>query len=311
VNEPAAPLGALPLPAPPRHPTRLVYFGTPQMAVPPLHALCDAGFDVALVITGQDKRRGRRAEPTPTPVNLAAIEHGLTVSHDPADAAGVGADLGVVVAYGRILRRPLLEQLPMINLHFSLLPRWRGAAPVERALLAGDRQTGVCVMAVEEGLDTGGVFARTDLAIRRSSTAAELGAQLTEAGSTLLVDTLRAGLGEPEPQVGEPTYAAKIKPADLLLAWERPAADLDRVVRVGGAWTTFRDRRLKVLRSRPWPEVLDARPGTLVDDRVATGDGSLQLIEVQPEGKGPVPFAAWANGARPQPDDRLISEVPA
>ncbi|MEZ5178877.1 MAG: formyltransferase family protein [Acidimicrobiales bacterium] len=229
----SAPSGAA-LPTPPRHPRRLVYLGTPKMAVPPLHALCDAGFEVALVVTGADKRRGRRAEPSPTPVKLAAIERGLPVSHDLADVPGAGADLGVVVAYGRILRRELLEVLPMVNLHFSLLPRWRGAAPVERALLAGDQRTGVCVMAVEEGLDTGGVYARADLAIRRTSTAAELGGQLTELGSALLVDALRTGLGEPEPQVGEPTYAAKLGTDDLRLRWARPAAELDRLVRVGG-----------------------------------------------------------------------------
>lgn len=276
------------------------------MAVPPLHALCDAGFEVALVVTGADKRRGRRADPTPTPVKLAAIERGLPVSHDLADVPGAGADLGVVVAYGRILRRDLLEALPMVNLHFSLLPRWRGAAPVERAMLAGDDRTGVCVMAVEEGLDTGGVYARADLAIRRTSTADELGRQLTDLGSQLLVDTLRAGLADPEPQVGEPTYAAKIGPADLRLDWVRSAASLDRVVRVGGAWTTFRGRRLKVNQARAWPA--DGRtgpPGTLVGDRVVTGDGLLQLVVVQPEGRQPSPFAAWANGARPAEGELL------
>lgn len=294
------------LPTPPAHPRRLVYLGTPDMAVPPLHALVDAGFDVALVITGADKRRGRRAEPSPTPVKLAAIERGIEVAHDPDAAASVGADLGVVVAYGRLLRRPLLEQLPMVNLHFSLLPRWRGAAPVERAILAGDPTTGVCVMAVEEGLDTGGVHARTEVAIRRTSTAAELGGQLTRIGAQLLVDTLRRGLGEPEPQRGEPTYAAKLGPEDLHLAWSRPAEELDRVVRVGGAWTTFRGKRLKVLRARPWPDrEFGEPPGTLVDDAVVTGQGTLQLVEVQPEGKAPTPWAAWANGARLAPGEVL------
>lgn len=276
------------------------------MAVPPLHALCDAGFDVALVVTGADKRRGRRAEPTPTPVKLAAIERGLAVSHDLADVPGVGADLGVVVAYGRILRRDLLEAMPMVNLHFSLLPRWRGAAPVERALLAGDERTGVCVMGVEEDLDTGGVYARAELAIRRTSTAEELGRQLTEVGSTLLVEALKAGLGEPEPQVGEPTYAAKITPNDLWLAWEAPAAALERVVRVGGAWTTFRGRRFKINEARAMPgDGSHGVPGSLVGDRVVTGDGLLQLVVVQPEGRQPSPFAAWANGARPAEGERL------
>jgi methionyl-tRNA formyltransferase len=287
-----------------------VYFGSPELAVGPLVALVDAGFEVALVVTREDKRRGRGSDPSPTPVKLAALARGLPVSHDVDDAAGVDADLGVVVAFGRILRRPLLEQLPMVNLHFSLLPRWRGAAPVERALLAGDERTGVCVMAVEEGLDTGGVYACADLAIRRSSTAPELAGQLEALGSELLVETLRAGLAEPEPQQGEVTYAEKITSNDLRLTWSRPAAELDRVVRVGGAWTTFRGRRLKVHEAVPVLDGVDGDPGALCGDRVATGEGSLQLLVVQPEGKGRQDFAAFANGARPEPSELLGEETP-
>ncbi|MBX3313476.1 MAG: methionyl-tRNA formyltransferase [Actinobacteria bacterium] len=296
--------GGAPLPTPPVNPTRLVYFGTPTMAVPPLAALVDAGFDVALVVTGADKRRGRRAEPTPTPVRIEAMRRGIPVTHDPDDAAGVDADLGVVVAFGRILRRPLLERLPMVNLHFSLLPRWRGAAPVERAIMAGDERTGVCVMAVEEGLDTGAVYARRELTVRRGSTAAALGEQLTVVGASLLVDTLRAGLRDPEPQLGPPVYAEKIRAADLELDWDRSAVDLDRVVRVGGAWTTFRDKRLKVVDARAG-DVGSGSPGELHGDVVACGEGGLRLVVVQPEGKAEQPFAAWVNGARPTDGERL------
>lgn len=293
-----------PLPLPPVHPKRVVYLGTPQMAVPPLIALHDAGFEIALVVTGKDKRRGRRAEPSPTPVKLAAIEHGLPVSHDLADVAGVGADLAVVVAYGQIIKRPLLELLPMINLHFSLLPRWRGAAPVERAILAGDSTTGVCVMAVEEGLDTGGIYASAELAIRRGSTAADLGQQLTAAGSRLLVRTLRAGLGDAVPQKGEPTYAAKLHAEDLQVHWEASADDVGRIVRVGGAWTTFRGRRFKVNAAKVWPdETGPGSAGELHGDRVTCASGTVQLISVQPEGKAATAFADWANGARPLPSE--------
>ena len=275
------------------------------MAVPPLEALHAAGFDIALVVTGEDKRRGRRAEPSPTPVKLAALALGIPVAHDPTEAATAGADLGVVVAYGRILRRPLLEALPMVNLHFSLLPRWRGAAPVERALLAGDERTGVCVMAVDEALDTGDVYARAELAIRRTSTADELRAQLTDLGSSLLVRTLTEGLGTPEPQVGETTYADKLGQEELRLRWDRAAEELDRVVRVGGAWTTCRGKRLKVQRA----EVVDGAPlglpGAIDGVVVACGSGNLRLVEVQPEGKGPVAAEAWANGARLDAGERL------
>ena len=295
-----------PLPLPPGHPKRLVYLGTPEMAVPPLVALYAAGFEIALVVTGADKRRGRRAELSPTPVKLAAIERGLPVSHDLADVSGIAADLGVVVAYGQIIRRPVLEVLPMINLHFSLLPRWRGAAPVERAILAGDAITGVCLMAVEEGLDTGGIYASLELAIRRDSTAGELGDQLTAAGSRLLVDSLHAGLGHAEAQEGDPTYAAKIGTEDLRLRWDGSAEQLGRIVRVGGAWTMFRGRRFKVTGAKSWPsEAGPGSPGELHGDRVTCGSGSIQLITVQPEGKPVTAFADWANGARPLPGEAL------
>ena len=300
------------LPPAPAHPRRLVYLGTPEMAVPPLEALHAAGFEVALVVTGADKRRGRGTSTTPTPVKVAALALGLPVSHDVADLPGVGADLGIVVAFGQILRRPLLEVLPMVNLHFSLLPRWRGAAPVERAILAGDERTGVCVMAVEEGLDTGGIYAQVDLAIRRTSTAAELGAQLTEVGSQLLVRTLAEGLQPPAAQVGEPTYAHKLSAADRALRWDQPADVLHRTVRVGGAWTTFRDRRLKVLDARVDPAPAALAPGALDGDRVATAEGSLQLLTVQPEGKAAVAAADWLRGVRPEPGELLCTpEVPA
>ena len=138
------------------------------MAVPPLRALVDAGFEVALVVSRADRRRGpRRSASRRSPVKAAALELGLPVTDAVDDALAVGADLGVVVAFGRIIKPHVLAELPMVNLHFSLLPRWRGAAPVERALLAGDERTGVCVMDVEEGLDTGGTYACVEVPIGR------------------------------------------------------------------------------------------------------------------------------------------------
>jgi len=270
----------------PAHPRRLVFLGTPALAVPPLRALVAAGFDVALVVTRADKRRGRRAEPSPSPVKEAAVELGLPVVHRVEDALGAGADLGVVVAYGALIKPPVLAELPMVNLHFSLLPRWRGAAPVERAILAGDAETGVCVMQIEEGLDTGPVFACERVPIGPTTTADELRSTLVDVGTPLLVETLRAGLGSSTPQVGEPVYAAKIEPEDLRLDWSRPAEELARIVRVGGAWTTFRGKRLKVL------------------EAVVT-DGHLTLDVVQPEGRGPMPAAEWQRGARLAPGETL------
>jgi methionyl-tRNA formyltransferase len=295
-----------PLARPPAQPSRLVFLGTPEMAVPPLRALHGAGHDLALVVSRADKRRGRGAALVPSPVKQAALDLGLPVSDRVEDALDVGADLGVVVAFGRIIRRPVLERLAMINLHFSLLPRWRGAAPVERAILAGDERTGVDVMDVEEGLDTGGVHAEAVLGIGPDETAAELRARLVAAGTDLLVATLAAGLGEPRPQVGEAVYAHKIDPAELHLDWSRPAAELHRTVRVGGAWTTFRDRRLKVWRTElAGDEAPAGAPGTVDGDRVVTGAGTLRLVEVQPEGKARQAVAAWRNGARPTSGERL------
>ncbi|MGZ4764866.1 MAG: methionyl-tRNA formyltransferase [Ilumatobacteraceae bacterium] len=276
--------------APPR---RLVYLGTPEIAVQPLRALVDGGFEVALVVTRPDKRRGRGSQLMPSPVKAAATELGLPVSHTVADVRDVGADLGVVVAFGQLIKPQILDALPMVNVHFSLLPRWRGAAPVERALLAGDDQTGVCLMQLEAGLDTGPVFRRSVVPIGPTTTAAELRHELVGVGTRLLVDELRAGLGTPAPQTGEPTYAAKIGAGELHIDWARSAVEIDRLIRVGGAWTTLGGRRLKIVAA----ELIDGdhEPSDrLIGDRV----GGLRLIVVQPEGKPPMPFDAFARGAR-------------
>lgn len=294
----------VPLAAVPHHrPHRLAYLGTPELAVAPLRALVAAGFEVSLVVTRRDTRRGRGSATSPSPVKAAAIELGLAVSHTVDDVIASGAELGVVVAFGQLVRRSVLEVVPMVNLHFSLLPRWRGAAPVERALLAGDDRTGVCLMQLEEGLDTGPVFACTEVMIRPDDTAASLRSALVVAGTELLVTQLADGLGEPHPQQGEPTYAAKIEPAELRIDWGRTSVELHRLVRVGGAWTTFRGRRLKVLQARLAAGA--GPPGELHGALVTTGDGALELVTVQPEGKAPMSFAAWRNGARPQPGEVL------
>ncbi len=272
---------------------RLVFLGTPEAAVPPLEGLVEAGHDVALVVSAADKRRGRGSALVPSPVKAAALRLGLPVSADVDDALTVAppAELGVVVAFGRIIKPPVLASLPMINVHFSLLPRWRGAAPVERAILAGDAVTGVCIMDVEEGLDTGGVHARREVAIGPDTTAGELRAELVAVGTELLVEVLDRGLGEPEPQIGEATYAAKIAPEELHVDWARPAIEVHRTVRVGGAWTTHRGKRLKL-----WRTTLDLSADGAVP--VPCGTGEVGLLEVQPEGKARMAAEAWARGAR-------------
>jgi methionyl-tRNA formyltransferase len=293
---------------------RLAYLGTPDMAVPPLRALVEAGHDVALCVTRPDRRRGRGNEVTPSPVKVAATELGLAVTHDMDDLTTAGVELAVVVAYGRIIPVRLLEQIPMVNLHFSLLPRWRGAAPVERAILAGDRETGVCLMKVEEGLDTGPVYALRTVPLDETITLDALRRELVTVASALVVEALAhgvSGLPAPVPQEGEVTMAEKIGPEDLHLNWSEPAVDLTRVVRLGRAWTTFRGKRLSVLDATSGPRPDDAGdrlPGSLHGPFVATGGGSLVLQRVQPESRSPMSADEWLRGVRPAPGERLGTE---
>ena len=291
---------------------RLAFLGTPEIAVPPLRALVDAGHDIALCVTRPDRRRGRGGAVTPSPVKAAALELGLAVSHSMEDVADAGVELAVVVAYGRIIPASLLARVPMVNLHFSLLPRWRGAAPVERALLAGDQETGVCLMKVEEGLDTGPVYARRSVPIGDDEDLSTLRDELVTAGCALLVTALAhgaAGLPVPVPQSGEPTIAPKLTPDDLRLHWEEPGVQLHRVVRLGRAWTTFRGKRLGVLRATPVAAPEPAGPpGTLVGTVVCTGAGGLALDQVQPESRAPMPAGDWARGVRPLAGERLGSD---
>lgn len=276
---------------------RLAFLGSPPAAATALRALHAAGHEITLVVTRPDKRRGRGGATSPTPVGELAATLGLPVTSDISAVKTAGAELGIVVAYGRIIKPDVLAALPMVNIHFSLLPRWRGAAPVERAILAGDEMTGVCLMDVEEGLDTGAVYRRREVPIGPDETAAQLTERLAEVGAHLLVEALAEGLGRPEAQRGEPTYAAKIEPEDLHLHWDRPAVELHRAVRAGRAWTTWKGRRLLVLEASPTGGEAPGEPGCVADDVVSTGAGGLRLRTVQPEGKKAMAAADWLRGA--------------
>ncbi len=273
-------------------------------SVRPLLALHQAGHEIVVVVTGEDRRRSRRAEPSPSPVKEAALSLGLPVAHNLTAVSESGADLGVVVAFGCLIPADLLAEVPMVNLHFSLLPRWRGAAPVERAILAGDTTSGVCLIAVDVELDTGGIYANIEVQVGVDETANALRDRLVDAGSSLLLETLANGLEEPTEQEGEPTYAHKIEQSDLELDWSRPATDLERIVRVGGAWTIFRGRRLKVWAARVADAVVGI-PGSLHDVRVSTGEGAIHLIEVQAESRERQTAEAWLLGARVEPGETL------
>ena len=290
--------------APPASVRRVAYLGTPDLAIPPLRALVDAGYEVPLVVSMPDRRRGRGKDLTPSPVKAAALELGLPTTDDLAGLDALidddAVDLAVVVAYGRIIPTSLLDRLAFVNLHFSLLPRWRGAAPVERAILAGDETTGVCLMDLAEELDTGAVYRRTETPIGPDETLDELRGRLVDIGTRQLVEALAEGLGEPEPQSGDPVYARKITAAEREIDWGQPALAIHRRVRVGGAFTTWQGKRFKVHRTR----VATGADGPIV---VPTGEGSLELLEVQPEGKPRMDAAAWANGARWSADQRFGS----
>jgi methionyl-tRNA formyltransferase len=252
-------------------------------------------------------------------VKQCAHELAIPVSSRVADIVDAGVEIGVVVAFGQLIRPEVLDKVPMVNVHFSLLPRWRGAAPVERAILAGDDRTGVCLMALEESLDTGPVYARVEVPILPGETAVELRLILADIGADLLVDLLAGGLdalGAPEPQQGEAVYAAKIDRSELELDWRRSAVEIDRLVRIGHAWTTFRAKRLIIERARPVAlrgteagaasvPLGRSAPGTLLGDEVVCGLGRLELLDVRPEGRSALAFDAWRRGARPKPGERL------
>jgi methionyl-tRNA formyltransferase len=265
----------------------LAFLGTPEPAVASLRALVAAGHDVEIVITRPDRRRGRGARLTASPVKVAAEELGLRVEHRVADLDGLDVERGVVVAYGAIIPGAVLERIPMLNVHFSLLPRWRGAAPVERAILAGDAQTGICVMSLESGLDTGPVHLERRVDVDDKS-AAQLTEELADLGARALVEVLASPelLEHPRPQVGEVTYAEKLTAETFHLEPSMPRSLVLRTVRLGRAFTLVERGRLRIDEAR----ISDAQvpPGSisLVEGDVVLGadDGAVVLLRVQPEG---------------------------
>jgi methionyl-tRNA formyltransferase len=294
--------------APPRRAlARLAFLGTPPVAAATLVALLDAGHEVCLVVSAPDQRRTRRGAPIASPVKAVALERGVPVAARVGEVVDCGAELGLVVAFGQLIRPDVLDALSMVNLHSSLLPRWRGAAPVEWAILAGDPRTGVSLMALEAGLDTGPVYAMRAVEIGAEESASALTTRLGELGIEMLLERLAAGpegLGTPVAQHGETTYARKRTVAECELDFTSSALVASRVVRAGRAWTTFRGERLLVHRARPHADG-SGPPGVLADGRVATRDGALELVEVQASGRGVLDYAAWAAGARPAPGERL------
>ena len=296
---------------------RIVFAGTPAPAVPSLRALAASAHEVVGVVTRADAPIGRKRVLTPSPVAQAAGELGLPIiKADRLDAdateeiTALGADLGVIVAYGGLVREPLLSTPThgWSNLHFSLLPRWRGAAPVQRALIAGDRTTGAAVFQLVPQLDAGDVYAQLRYDIPRGATAGEVLDALAERGAALIagvVDDIASGGARARPQTGEPTLAPKLTLADGELDLADPAdAVLDRyrgTTPEPGAHVVVDGQRLKVLAALRGPdEPLD--PGAFAavgrDILLGTGEGTLLVKTVQPAGKGPMAAADWWRGLR-------------
>ncbi|TKD26000.1 methionyl-tRNA formyltransferase [Rhodobacter capsulatus] len=289
---------------------RVIFMGTPAFSVPVLEALA-ARHQVVAVYSQPPRPAGRGKALRPSPVQARAEALGLPVRHplnfkapEDRDAfADLNADIAVVVAYGLILPQVILDapRRGCLNIHASLLPRWRGAAPIHRAILSGDAETGICIMQMEAGLDTGPVLLREALTIGATETTGELHDRLSALGARMICDTLDRLDGltpEPQPEAGV-TYAAKIDKAEAKIDWSRPAAELVRLVNglspFPGAWCEVAGERVKLLRADLVAG--SGEPGTVLQGfDIACGTGALRVLEAQREGKKPMPSADILKG---------------
>jgi methionyl-tRNA formyltransferase len=300
-------------------PLKIIFAGTPEFSVPTLQALIGAGQDLRAVYTQPDRPAGRGRRITASPVKQTAIANGLAVLQPATlrdDAAvrvlsGFGADLMVVAAYGLLLPPSVLAvpRLGCVNVHASLLPRWRGAAPIQRCILAGDRESGVTIMGMEAGLDTGPMYLKRSVSVSPGETAASLHDELAKLGASALMETLPGivdGTLIPESQdEALATYAKKIGKEEALLDWSRSALELDRMIRAFNPWPVAHSKRRETV-LRLWSSELpdvdagSAQPGRVVSAvkkgiDVATGDGVLRITRLQPPGKRPMSAAEFLN----------------
>ena len=302
---------------------RLAFMGTPEFAAPVLHALRDAEHQVVVAYSQPPKPAGRGQQVQKSPVHVAAEAMGVKVrtpktlrdTEEQKIFAAYNLDAAVVVAYGLILPQAVLSapRLGCLNVHFSLLPRWRGAAPVARAMLAGDAETGVCVMQMDAGLDTGAVLAREAMLMRAEATAPDLLNELTARGARLVLqslDGLQNGSLKAVPQPAEgATHAAKLSREDGRIDWSKSADAIDRQIRALQPWPgcffMFGDEPIKLLKA----EIVSGSgiPGTLLDGQctIACGQGALRLLSLQRAGKKPTDGVSFLNGARLKPGQSL------
>lgn len=308
---------------------RLAFMGTPEFAVPALDALAEAGHEIAAVYSQPPRPAGRGQQTRASPVQGFAEARGwplrtpvsLKDAGEQAAFAALGLEAAVVVAYGLILPPPVLAapRLGCLNIHASLLPRWRGAAPIQRAILAGDAESGVTIMRMDEGLDTGPMLLAESLPIGPTTTAAALHDSLAALGARLIVEALEglvAGRLTPRPQPAEGvTYAAKLSRAESALDWRRPAAELERQVRAFSPWpgatAEMSGETVKVLAAELAAGEPDAAPGTVLDGglegalTVACGEGALRVTRLQRAGKAAMDAEAFLRGFALTPGTRL------
>lgn len=295
---------------------KILFAGTPEVALPSLRLLVEQGHDIVAVLTRPDAPAGRGKKLVASPVSQFADEHAISVlKPDRVDDETIArirdlhADVAAVVAYGQILSETALEAVRWgwINLHFSLLPRWRGAAPVQRAIWSGDPTTGVTAFRIVPALDAGPVYRSLEVRIGEQETSGELLTRLAESGAGVLASALddAAKQIEPREQSGEGiTLAAKITPADVKIDWTAPACDIARIIRasspIPGAWTTLGHERFSVLAAKADADDLPLPPGQLAADRrhlwVGTGTQRLELTRVKAAGRKPMSGADWARG---------------
>jgi methionyl-tRNA formyltransferase len=310
---------------------KTIFMGTPAAAVAPLRALFSAGHQITCVYTRAPRPAGRGQQPRLSPVHEFAATKGMIVRTPPtlndvraiADFRALGSDLAVVVGYGLLLPKEILRapRLGCINLHFSLLPRHRGAAPIERALQEGDTETGVTIMQMDEGLDTGPILLARAVAIGPRTTAAQLHEKLANVGASLLLQAMQGlatGQLKPEPQaLTGVTYAAKLKTHEGQIDWRKSNVELDCLVRAlnpaPGVWFAHRGEKIKVLEAEtaPGPDIAGGAPGDVLDDQmtVACGQGALKVLRLQRPGKTPLPAAEFLRGYAIARGARLESEA--
>jgi methionyl-tRNA formyltransferase len=308
----------------------VVFFGTPQFAVPTLERLLASSHTVVGVVTQPDRPRGRGQKTSYAPVKARAIDAGIPVLQpgtlkDPnavSAIAALHADIGVVAAYGKILTEAILQTpaVGMVNVHASLLPRYRGAAPVHRAVIAGESQTGVTIMRVVKALDAGAMLAFVHRSIDPDETSEDVERDLAQRGADLLVSTLdrlaKGPIEEIPQDDGRATYAARLTKADGLVDWSRSAVDVHNLIRGLYPWphayTFWNGRRLILLRSSPSSGTTHAEAGIVIaahseELRVSAGEGHLQILELQAEGKRPMTAREFLAGYRIEPGDRFGS----